>query len=237
MEERTEKIRRFIGVCDELVAGSYMEAEKKISEALKAVADSRDLRELFTAVTEKFDYPAAKSACLRGSFAEGERGMAYLPSERTQLLAFVFCLLVEIDAGTIRLNEFLQRYFYRDGSYTASYTLFSDRVIRPFRDIVRNCFPDCGKSGEAAIRRRKREELFGEIAEHAAEERARIAGLALAEEDGAAGDAVLAATIAASGRRDAMEVAALLAGYRYFLRAVNGEDASADALFSLAGEL
>ena len=80
---------------------------------------------------------------------------AYLPAERQDVLAFVFCLFVEIDAGTMHMNDLLLRYFYVDGSYTASYSVFSGRMIKPFRDIVRECFPECGKHGQLIIQRKR----------------------------------------------------------------------------------
>ena len=145
MEEKLEKIQKFLSVCDELVDGTFHIADAKISELLRALAASRELTNLFTAVTDGFDYPAAKRAYLKFPTAAGStRGVAYLPSARNEILAFVFCLMVEIDAGDIRLNDFLLRYFYIDGSYTASYSLFADRMLRPFRDIVRDCYPGCG---------------------------------------------------------------------------------------------
>ena len=143
MEENIVKIKRFITACDELIAGSYRDAEEKISEVLKCLAASEDLTGLFSAVTEEFDYAASKSYYLRET--SERRGTAYLPTGRVDALAFVFCLLAEIDAGAMRFNDFLLRYFYVDGSYTASFSLFADRIMRPFRDIVKEAYPACAQ--------------------------------------------------------------------------------------------
>ena len=67
MEENIVKIKRFISACDELIAGSYRDAEEKISEVLKCLAASEDLTGLSSAVTEEFDYAASKSYYLRGT--------------------------------------------------------------------------------------------------------------------------------------------------------------------------
>ena len=238
MEENFEKIQRFLTACDELVNGTFHVAEGKISEALRALADSKDLTNLFSAVTSGYDYPAAKRAYLRFSNEDGiSRGVAYLPSERREVLAFVFCLLVELDAGELRLNDFLLRYFYVDGSYTASYAVFAERMIKPFRDIVRDCYPDCGRRGRLARIHKKRDAILGEIAEKLAEERARIQNMQLLQEEQEAAEALFPALIAAAGRRDAPEVLALLAGYRYFLRYINAESGTSAAVFALAAEL
>ena len=43
MDEKTEKIGRFFAVCDELVEGSYVNADSKISAALQIIATCREL--------------------------------------------------------------------------------------------------------------------------------------------------------------------------------------------------
>ncbi len=139
MEEKFEKIRRFLDACDGLVAGTYREAEVGISQVLRCLSESEDLKGLFNAVTEQFNYPESRSLYLR-ELPNG-RGAAYLPSRQSDAIAFVFCLLVEVDAGVVSLGDLLLHYFYVDGSYTASYELFADRFLRPFRDIVRGAFP------------------------------------------------------------------------------------------------
>lgn len=238
MEEKYERIRRFLSVCDELVSGSYLIAESKISEALKCVASSRELTNLFAAVTDGYDYPAAKARLLRPRTDRGAgRVGACIPSERQEVLAFVFCLLVEIDAGTLHLNEFLLRYFYVDGSYTASYSVFAERMVRPFRDIVKECFPECGKRGQVAIRRKKREDALAEFSRAVPAERARIGAMELHEEDHTAASLLFAELSAAAGRRDIAEIRALMEGYRYFLRAIGGEGEESAALFALAQQL
>ena len=236
MEEKVEKIQRFLSVCDELVTGSYMNAEGKISEALKYIAGCRELTNLFAAVTEGYDYPAAKRASLRPRAGTGPAGRvgAYLPAERQDVLAFVFCLFVEIDAGTVHLNDLLLRYFYVDGSYTASYAVFAGRMIKPFRDIVRECFPEAGKRGQAALQRRQREEALASFAQSLPVERSRVMGRALLEEEKTAGEEIFTELAAAAARRDVTEVRALLAGYRYFLRYIGAESEESAALFALA---
>lgn len=228
MEEKYEKIRLFLNACDELIRGSFVFAEKKIPEVLKALAESGELCELFSAVTKGFDFPAAKRSYLR---VEGGRGRAYLPTERREVLAFVFCLLVELDEGKLHLNDFLLDYFYVDGSYTASYSLFSERMLRPFCEIVRECYPDCGKRGQLAREQQLREEKLAKLAGMIAEERARITRLGLDENDLHAGDVILSAAYAAAGRRDLPEIRALFYGYAYFLHVVGAECERTNLMF------
>ena len=239
MTDKIERIRRFLSVCDELIEGSYMNAEGKISEALKHIAGCRELTNLFAAVTDGYDYPAAKRAYLRPRTGSGTAGRvgAFLPSERQDVLAFVFCLFVEIDAGTVHLNDLLLRYFYVDGSYTASYSVFAGRMIKPFRDIVRECFPEVGKRGQIAAMQKKREEALSAFAQSLPVERNRVMGRALREEEKTAGEEIFSELAAAAARRDVAEVRALLAGYRYFLRYIGAESDESSALFALSQEM
>ena len=238
MEDNQTKMQRFFTACDELITGKFILADTKIGELLRSVATCNDLTQLFAAVTDGFDYPAAKRAYLKEpEMTKTHRGEAYLPSDHSEVLAFVFCLLVEFDSGSLKLNDFLLRYFYEDGSYTASYGLFVERMIRPFRDIVRSCFPDVGKWGDVSLQRKREDNLLEMLSGKVSVERSRIAGLSLPKENAVAGEMILAELYAAIGRKDIAEIKALLCGYLYFLQVVNISDTNSNEIFLIAGEL
>ncbi len=236
MEDGYTKIQRFFSACDEIVDGKYPFAEAKIKAILKTIAQSKELTELFGAVTDGFDYPTAKREYLRfPAEKNSSHGRAYLPTARGELLAFVFCLMVEFDAGTMKFNDFLLRYFYEDGSYTASYALFATRMMRPFRDIVKDCFPDLERAD--FVDRRRVDEILGKIAERVAVEWARVCERGLSAEDKLSAEIMLSELLAAAGRKDAREVKAILVGYRYFLLQTHAGDKSSEQLFELASTL
>ncbi len=218
-----EQLERFFQACDSMINEKYMVADAKAAEILRSIAESRALTDLFTAVTERFDYPAAKKAYLKFPAAPGSaHGAAYLPKDRGEIIAFVFCILVDIDAGRIRFNDFLLRYFYEDGSYTASFALFAGRMIRPFRDIVKECFPDVEmRRNRLEEFRRKQDELLDAIADRAARERVRISTLSLPERDSLAGAAILDELSTEAVKKNTAAVCALGQGYRYFLKALS----------------
>ncbi len=228
MEERYEQVRRFLGICGELADGKYNEAGAKISLLLASIARSRELTGLFTAVTRGFDYPKACETYLRFPASHGAaHGAAFLPGDRGDMLAFVFCLLVELDSGSRKLDDFLLRYFYVDGSYTASYARFADRVIRPFGEIVRVCYREIlppAVNGDA------------DVARLIAQERVRLAPFDLPAEEREAAEILLGELSSAAERGDGTAVRALLVGYKYFLRSFNGESGETVPLFSLADD-
>ena len=208
MEEKYERIARFLESCTSLMQCDYRLAGAKITEILQDIASSKELTQLFTAVTKGFNYAAANRDYLRYPASPGAtHGAAYLPAERKDVLAFVFCLLVEFDAGTKKLDDFLLRYFYVDGSYTAGFLIFTDRVIKPFRDIVADCFP----------------ELSGAAETHVAEapgpaEADPFAPFSVGEEGSAAAQLIFTGLLSAGERRDTAAFTAMLAGYKYLLR-------------------
>lgn len=236
MDSENERIGTFLRICTQLVDGKFLVAENKVSEALAAIAASRRLTELFTAVAQDFDYPTAKKAYLRAPSRDGwNRGRAYLPVERSEILAFVFCLFVEIDAGSISLNDFLLKYFYVDGSYTASYMVFAERVVKPFRDIVCDCFPEAAKGGRTGAD--PQGERIAGIAALLPAEKARVEKMNLREEERAAAELIFSGLMSAAEKKDVGLLSGQLAGYRYFLHYIGGESESSAAVFRLAGEL
>ncbi|MBO5046651.1 MAG: hypothetical protein J6C93_07280 [Clostridia bacterium] len=237
MEMKVEKIARFLSVCDELIHGKFIFADTKIGTLLKAIAGSEDLTALFSAVTDRFDYLNAKKECLRFPAERGSsHGAIFVPSERGDFLAFVFCILVEIDSGSIRFNDFLLRYFYEDGSYTASYSLFVDRILCPFRDMIANCFPEAGKFGRVYREQKEEEEALSVFSEQLLRERARIQTLSIEGEEKSAADVMLSELQNAATRKDLEEIRALLCGYAYFLRVI-GSEGDASGIFSTAERL
>lgn len=225
MATSAQQLNRFFQACDKLMNEKYMVADSRIEEVLRSIAESRALTDLFSAVTDRFDYPAAKKTYLKFPSSSGSfHGKAFLPKDRGEVLAFIFCLLVDIDAGRIKFDDFLLRYFYEDGSYTASFALFSDRMLRPFCDIVRDCFPDVAKQSvpdEAPVQKEAENSAALEaFAALAIEERSRLNSVLLTADDSAAGDMLLSEIIQAAGRNDVPLIKSLLVGYRYFLRAL-----------------
>lgn len=237
MQDKYAKIQRFFTACDELISGKYILADNKIGELLKSIAASNELTTLFSAVTKDFDYLAAKQEYLKFPLTpNGTRGAAYLPTDRAELIAFVFCLLVEFDGGAMHLDEFLRKYFNEDGSYTASYALFVTRMIRPFRDIVRDCFPDIELMSDADALQERKEALVA-LGEKLTAEHARLRSMNLNPVDADACELIFAGLYSAWERQDGAEIKAMLCGYCYFLNVVGCMDENGVELYSIGMKL
>ena len=150
MADSANEINNFLEKCRELEKCKFIMASTKISDLLKAIVSSRQLYDLFMAVMADFDYEAAKASCLNdGRNSYSRRGSFRLPQSEGDKLAFIFCLLADIDGGSINFNAFLQRYFSEDGSFVASYRAFVAAVVMPIKQIVSSVFSEEIKNEEA----------------------------------------------------------------------------------------
>ena len=141
MKSTKEQVLEFLEKCDELTKCKFIMSTTKIKDLLKCIVNSPELYGLFDKVTKDFNYPEQKSKCLiagSGAFP----GKVVLPQTIGQRLAFIFCLLVEIDRETINLSDFLETYFREDGSYFESYKAFCDKIIVGLSDLIKQVFKD-----------------------------------------------------------------------------------------------
>ena len=136
--DKNAELALFLDRADELIDSKYITADIKIVGLLKAIAVSDTLVAIFKNCMTGFDYPAAQKKYLVKSkyLAEG-KGEFVLPSSSRELLAFIFNVLVDIDAKRIDFAQFINKYFYEDGSFSAGYTAFLNSMIKPFKNSVK----------------------------------------------------------------------------------------------------
>ena len=141
MDTGREQIDLFLRRCDEVMGSRFIIADTKISDLLKSIATSDLLYAYFRDITKNFDFRAAQRKYLDNAPAAPSRGKKMLfPEDPQEKLAFIFCLLVEFDSKKRDLSEFLQEYFYEDGSVYESFYAFTNQVIKPFRNAVKLMF-------------------------------------------------------------------------------------------------
>lgn len=136
---KTEELDLFIARADELIESKYIVADVKIVNLLKSIAQSETLLAIFKNCLSDFDFEAAKKKYLvKSEYLSDEKGEFILPDASRELLAFVFCVLVGIDAKDIELADFIKKYFYADGSCSAGYQAFVTAMIKPFKNTVKS---------------------------------------------------------------------------------------------------
>ncbi len=135
---KREELDLFLERADDLIGGKYILADIKIVNLLKAIAVSDTLLALFKNCLDGFDYELAKKKYLVSSqYLSADKGEFVLPPNSRELLAFIFNLLIDLDAKRIVLGEFLERYFYEDGSCFSGYIAFINTVIKPFKNTIK----------------------------------------------------------------------------------------------------
>lgn len=143
MNEAKKQITDFLNKCEELKNCKFIMATTKIKDLLKCIVNSPQLYKLFESVTQDFDYLSTKQACFK-RLDDGYQNLSYLALPQTvgDRLAFIFCLMVEFDKGTINFNDFLRQYFPEDGSYFSSYHAFCDDVILSLQQLISHVFAE-----------------------------------------------------------------------------------------------
>ena len=135
---RREELSLFIERADELIDSKYILADIKLAAMLKAIASSDTLIAIFKNCLTDFDYnEAQKKYLVKSPYLSTEKGEFILPSTSRELLAFIFNVLVDIDAKRIDLNAFIGKYFYVDGSFSSGYDAFITAMIKPFKNSVK----------------------------------------------------------------------------------------------------
>lgn len=133
-----EELDAFVLRADELIQSSYILADIKIVNLLKAIAASKTILAIFENCISGFDFEeACKKYLVKSKYLAGDKGEFVLPSTTRELLAFVFYVLVKVDDKSIDLAEFINKYFYVDGSFSAGYHAFIKAMIIPMRDSVK----------------------------------------------------------------------------------------------------
>ena len=248
MDSVKSQVTDFLNKCEEVKNCKFIMATTKIKDLLKSIVNGAELYELFNTVASKFDYIAAKERC----FKEAEedplgRSRIVLPDTRGDRLAFIFCLLVEIDRGDIQINAFLQKYYPKDGSYYASYHMFCEEIIGSLESIISDVFArDLAEPTPVSVDYEKKtiaektvdSALVGRINAISiliAGELDFIASCRLSEEDLDAAATILTQLDVAVKACDGEAVNALACGYNYFIMYNKAVSDTANMLFDEIG--
>lgn len=222
MQSTKEQIENFLLKCEEMKNCKFIVAPTKIADLLKCIVNSRELYGLFDAVTNNFDYPTVKSNCLVTiSNSTYERSYVTLPQTTGQVLAFIFCLLMEFNNNTLNFNDFLRRYFPEDGSYVASYRAFCAVIIKSLQDAVMQVFEnELNNPDYAAIPEKpdaKKAQLISVANILISQEIEYLTKCSIPDEDKEGGLKLLYQLLSAIKNADKNLTEALACGYNYFI--------------------
>ena len=208
MDTGREQIDLFLQRCDEVMQSKFILADSKISELLKSIAASDLLYAFFREITRDFDYPAAREKYMNYGYESSQKRRLLFPSDPSEKLAFIFCLLVDLDSKALDLGGFIRSRFPAGGSVHEGFYIFCAQVVMPFKEAVRALFCTASfEGGEAEA-----------LAKCAAGERDRIYFSRMPDTKKVDALLLLNALSAACADKSGERAAALLCGYLCFAR-------------------
>ncbi|MBE5731093.1 MAG: hypothetical protein E7350_04005 [Clostridiales bacterium] len=144
MTDDISKVDEFSAYLDEMINSRYILAEGKIIKILQTVATSTVLQQIIASALKGFDYGMAAR-----DYNAGKIRPPFAPKEH---VAFVFCILADIDSHKISLNDFLRRFFWGgdvaawNGDINTAYASFCKALLVPFKQYVVEAISDKKKS-------------------------------------------------------------------------------------------
>ncbi len=158
-----EELDAFISKADDLISSKYVLADIKIINLLKCIASSRSIYAIFKNCLDNFDYESAKKTYLvKSQFLADDKGEFIKPKNNKELLSLVINILYDINEERIILPEFINRYFYENGSFFEGYSAFIENMIKPFKNAVVSIMEDVIKGkieDPVEVDRKKEEEI------------------------------------------------------------------------------
>lgn len=127
-----EPIKAFIDACNVMCEAKYLLSERKISNLMKTIATYPRLYTVFKDALAGYN---SKAEFRKSQVRVGVRGKFVPPQNQTKFLAYVFCILLDIDGGRVKLREFLDEYFYNTNP-NEEFAFFCSALIVPFRDVT-----------------------------------------------------------------------------------------------------
>ncbi len=123
-------IQPFIDACDTMARSKFILVDKRIGDILKSIATTKPVYNAIAEAMINFNWVATWKT------ATSKVGELIVPEESSKLIAFVFCLLKNIDANKVNINDVLIKYCSNDEDKRSSYVVFCERTIIPFKQHI-----------------------------------------------------------------------------------------------------
>ncbi len=135
-EEERQNLVDFFNACNDMIEGRFILSDTKVSNILKSVVKSETLYKLYSECMTGFKFAKMLDFCKASNPNNG--GYFRLPQEERDIVAFVTCLLLEVDKRNINLQTFVTDNFYSIDGYNISYNNFALLVLVEYKTAVKN---------------------------------------------------------------------------------------------------
>ena len=134
--EERENLVGFFNACNEMIEGRFILSDTKVSNILKSVVKSEILYKLYSDCMSGFRFAKTLEYCKASNPNNG--GYFQMPSEEKDIVAFVTCLLLEVDKRNINLQTFVTDNFYSADGYNISYNNFAITILMAYKSAVKS---------------------------------------------------------------------------------------------------
>ena len=135
-DEERQNLVDFFNACNDMIEGRFILSDTKVSNILKSVVKSEKLYKLYSDCMQGFRFAQTLEDCLASNPHNG--GYFQMPQEERDIIAFVTCLLLEVDKRNINLQNFVTDNFYSVDGYNISYSNFALLVLVEYKTAVKN---------------------------------------------------------------------------------------------------
>lgn len=133
--EEIEKIVEFYKACDEMIEGRFILSDTKVSNILKCIVKSDVLYNLYSKCMKDFNFHNVLDRSVASNPANG--GYFVMSDDEKEIIAFVTCLLLEVDKKNINLQTFVTDNFFNANGYNISYSNFAITVLIAYKTAIK----------------------------------------------------------------------------------------------------
>lgn len=126
--EKVIEIDNFLNAISSMLESKYILVDRKISDILYSIANNEDVYRTIARCMINFDFRLAWSRAAGSTFIK-------LPERDCDRIAFIFCLLNNIDDKNLAITMVLDKYFSYDAE-TRPYELFCKNIIVEFKRLI-----------------------------------------------------------------------------------------------------
>jgi len=133
-EDEKLKILEFYRACNDMIEGRFILSDTKVSSILKCVVKSEVLYNLYSLCMMNFKFADTLARCVADNPNNG--GFFEMCQDDKEIIAFVTCLLLEVDKKNINLQSFVTDNFFSADGYNISYNNFALTVLVAYKNAV-----------------------------------------------------------------------------------------------------
>lgn len=126
--EKNLNIDEFLYSIDKMLESKYILIDRRISDILLAIADTKEVYNLIAECMINFDFAYEWKKSTQGAYLK-------FPESDARRISYIFCLLNNIDDRNLDITQILEKYFSYDRAHTP-YELFCKHVIVEFRRLI-----------------------------------------------------------------------------------------------------